>query len=178
MSAYIVDLNHVAFLVQAGTSLALGQRHSTLTWIWNIDHEANTYERETLPQSDYKQAQRVGQMLWDENIASVQARYPGDKNPPGPTDRDFEYPEQVPHFDIFEPAQVLASCDCYEYQSCEHPGWPASEAKAYIDALRKRAWTSLPGYGDASWGAPLTMNARVEAAKVARDECYQALQRS
>lgn len=40
MSAYIVNLNHVAYLVQAGESLALGQRHSTLAWTWNIDHEA------------------------------------------------------------------------------------------------------------------------------------------
>jgi hypothetical protein len=30
---------------------------------------------------------------------------------------------------LFDPVQVLKSCDCYEYQSCEHDGWEDSEAR-------------------------------------------------
>jgi len=50
--------------------------------------------------------------------------------------------------------QVLKSIDCLDYQSCEHPGWAASEAKAFIDRLQSAAIHALPGYEAAIWGAP------------------------
>ncbi len=154
MSAYIVDLDHIAYLVQAGTSRVLGMEHVGLSWVWNIDREAGTHDREALRAGDWEQAQRVGQMLWDENVKSVQARYPGDRELPGPIGCDYQYPEDTAWFHNIDPMQVLKACDCYEYQSCEHDRWPTSEAKAYVDALRARAWTSLPGYDDAAWGVP------------------------
>jgi len=49
------------------------------------------------------------------------------------------------------PVAVLKACDGYEYQACEHPGWEASEAHAYINALRRRAIHALPGYDEAAW---------------------------
>ena len=42
--------------------------------------------------------------------------------------------------------------DCYEYQSCEHAGWPRSEARALCAALRHRLIGELPGYDAAPWG--------------------------
>ncbi len=148
MSAYIVDLDHIAYLVQAGTARALGMDHSTLSWVWNIDREAGTYDRETLRCGDLEQNQRVGQMLCDENAKSVAFRYPNHAIVA------LKYSHSVPPFARFDPVQVIKACDCYEYQSCEHTGWLTSEARAYIDALRSLAWTSLPGYDDAAWGAP------------------------
>lgn len=171
MSAYIVNLEHVAYLVQAGTACELGFRRSTLSWAWNIDREADTYERQTLPAGDCEQAQRVGQMLWDENIKSVQARYPRDAvaKLPGTVDCGYEYPKQgEPRFDIFDPVQVIKACDCFDYQSCEHEGWVTSEAKAYIDALRHHAWSALPGYDGAAWGAPTTTAGRYRKAREAQ----------
>lgn len=155
MSAYIVNLEHIAYLVQAGTARSLGMDRATLSWAWNIDREAGTHDRETLPPGDLEQHQRLGQMLWDENAKSVAFRYPGDRSPPGPIGCDCQYSDDVPRFPRFDPVQVLKACDCYEYQSCEHREWATSEANAYIDALRGAAWTSLPGYEDAVWGAPL-----------------------
>lgn len=138
MSAYVVDLDHIAYLVQAGTSRSVGLDDSM---------------------SDASKLQ-LGQMLWDENVKSVQARYPGDQELPGPCAHDYVYPERnYPWFRTFDPIQVLKACDCYEYQSCEHEGWSASAAKRYIEDLRARAWTSLPGYEEARWGAPLTAEA-------------------
>ena len=42
MSAYVVDLNHIEYLIEAARGHALGS--DGLTWIWNIDREAGTYE--------------------------------------------------------------------------------------------------------------------------------------
>ncbi len=154
MSAYVVDENHIAYLVQAASCGSIVGQHGHLTWIWNIDREADTYDRETLNRSDHKAEHRVGQLLWDENVTSVSARYPGDRSLPGPCDSDYQYPENPPRHTEFDPVQILQACDCYEYQSCEHDSWPGSEAKAFIDALRKTAWSSLPGYKDGIWGAP------------------------
>jgi hypothetical protein len=150
MSAYIVDLNHVAYLVQAGTSCALGMARVNLSWTWNIDRKADTNDHAKLSPGDLAQAQRVGQMLWDENVKSVRHRY---GNLLGPCDC-YVYPNHVPMFDDFDPVQVIKACNCYAYQACEHDGWPESEAKAYTDALRAYACASLPGYEDAAWGAP------------------------
>jgi hypothetical protein len=63
----------------------------------------------------------------------------------------------------FEALQVLKACACYAYQSCEHSGWEASEAHAFIQALKDKAVRTLPGYGDAVWGAP-DVDARKEKA--------------
>ena len=46
------------------------------------------------------------------------------------------------------------SMDCYAYQSCEHPGWEASSAYAFIQSLRGDTWRKVPGYEDAEWGTP------------------------
>jgi hypothetical protein len=45
----------------------------------------------------------------------------------------------------------LKAISCYEYQSCEHPGWRKSEAHAFCEALRDMAIGCLPGYDDAPW---------------------------
>ena len=107
---------------------------------------------------DREGAQRVAQMLWDECIASVLHAYPNDTRDtmPGPVGEDYELhaADFARHPAHVEPVEVLKACDCYEYQSCEHPGWATSEAHAYIEALRRHAWQSLVGYEDAEWGAP------------------------
>ena len=156
MSAYVVGREHIIYLVEAGLVLPnWGRRHSHITWIWNIDGEYEDIKRGELYPADYEAAQRVGQMLWDENLASVRYRYPDSPDKlPGPIDCDYQYPETTPPFMHIDPIQVLSSCDCYGYQSCEHDGWATSEAKAFIGALQQRAWMALPGYEDAKWGAP------------------------
>ncbi len=156
MSAYMIDRDHVRYLVEAALTIpGRNCQHSHLTWIWGVDRQANTYERGELYPGDHKRAAEVGQMLWDECHTSVCYRYP-DGDLPGPCDQDFTYREHrsTMHRERIEPVQTIKACDCYQYQSCEHPGWDTSQAKAFIDALRSEAWRSLPGYDDAEWGAP------------------------
>ena len=166
MSAYVVDIDHIAYLVEAGR-----WRNSSLSWVWDVNRQANTYKREQLSYSDDVQNARVGQMLWDENIKSVSHRYPEDTREtlPGPIDCDYVYNTQAQarFFGNLDMCQILSACDCYEYQTCEHDEWPESEAKAYIDALRKRAYSALPGYDKAEWGAPLREEVARERLRIA-----------
>tara|TARA_Y100000310_G_scaffold341651_1_gene441507 strand:+ start:538 stop:927 length:390 start_codon:yes stop_codon:yes gene_type:complete len=126
-----------------------------MSWVWNIEN--GNYDRAQIGCSDDARALEVGQMLWSENVASVEKRYPDSDDLPSTIDEDpYQYTTHVGNFGVFRypaitPEQVLAACDCYEYQSCEHPGWSASEACAFINALRSRAWHALPGYEKAQW---------------------------
>jgi len=150
MSAYVVDRGHIRYLVTAMLSTRIN-RYPPFSWWWDG-------ERRTLAAMNRDEASRIGQMLWDENIRSVQGRYPDCKGKPesmpGPIDEVFIYAHSMNHHGSPDPVQVLKACDCYEYQSCEHSEWESSQAKAIIDTLRRHAWQALPGYEDAAWGAP------------------------
>jgi hypothetical protein len=154
MSAFIVNRNHINFLVIAAMSRRIVSWHGPFAWTWAINRETGTYLRGELACNDWTHATEVGQMLWNENIKSVSARYPNDApdNLPGPCGEDYLFKIQhlVPSRPM-EPVAVLKACDCFEYQSCEHDGWESSEAKAFIESLRSAAWHALPGYDDADW---------------------------
>jgi hypothetical protein len=53
--------------------------------------------------------------------------------------------------ETIDPVVILKAIACYEYQSCEHPGWTTSEAHAFCEALRRRMIHHLPGYEEAPW---------------------------
>ena len=141
MSAYICNTDHFVFLVAAATSRQICLFQGLhMTWRHNgVTHRLNY--------GDTARELEVANMLAAENTASVNARYNETTSPPTITRGDQPFLH-------FPPVQVIKSCDCLEYQSCEHDGWEASEAKAFLDALRKKAWHALPGYDDATWGAP------------------------
>lgn len=148
MSAFICDRDHIVYLVQAANTRRL-----------------NRYGGKNMTAEEMR---AVGQMLWNENVRSVSHRYPNEPTSdlPGPCEEIYTIDES--DFDrpllTVDPVQVLKSCDCYEYQACEHPEWGESEAKRYIDGLRKRAWQSFPGYEDAEWGGPKEKARKVGAA--------------
>lgn len=151
MSAYIVSRDHIAYLVEASLSRRLCRGELAMRWRYdNQWHE--------LRHGDTDRAVEVGNMLWAENIVSVSARYPHDDvdNLPGPIGEN--YAMRAANFRLawsnVDPVQVIKACHCYEYQSCEHQGWEASEAKAFIDALVNRCTRVLDGYDDAAWGPP------------------------
>ncbi len=150
MSAYIVDKNHVLFLLAAAESRAITQ-HSSLTWFHKSQHNR-------FPMGDPEAIAEVGNMLWRENIASVSHRYPNESSGtlPGPINADMVIGtnDLHVHWPHIEPVQVIKACDCFDYQSCEHPAWEESEAKAFTHSLRRAASHSLPGYNGAEWGAP------------------------
>lgn len=159
MSAYVVDRHHIVYLVEAAMSRTI-TTSPPFTW-WHGDNPNPDQRHHRLDGDDLDEWERVTNMLWQENIKSVQCRYPDTYNNPqdmpGPIDEDFRITQQDHRFclwDRFDPVQVLKACNCYRYQSCEHPAWESSEAHAFIQSLKSHAISSLPGYENAEWGAP------------------------
>ena len=151
MSAYIVSRQHIQYLVMAAMSNRIARGY--LTW-W--DKNNNHHE---IRCGDFERAVKIGQMLWDENIKSVLCRYPDDtkETAPGPSGENYVFDiRMTDHWMEFDPTQVIKSCDCYAYQSCEHEEWPTSEAHAFIDSLKSHACSALTGYDQAEWGPPKT----------------------
>ena len=145
MSAYIVDHDSINYLVQSGLDIALRDLSPNFSF-YNIRDS----ERHELHSGN---ADEIGSMLLEENVLSVSYRYPGDSLEDLPGFEGLAYNHMF-HGYNFDAINILAVTDCYEYQSCEHPGWHTSTAKAYIDALRQRTWRQLPGYANASHRAP------------------------
>lgn len=149
MSAYIVPKNTILFLTLAALSRRIACHG--VTWFHNETSH-------TIRQCDYERAAEVANLLWRENISSVSARYPNESSatlPGSPAGKAvITRRDMATVFDEFDPVRVLACCDCYEYQSCEHEGWHTSEAKAFLEGLRSSAICALPGYGECGRGAP------------------------
>lgn len=149
MSAYIVDKNHIVYLVSAAICQTISRGRAT--WYHN------EVWREISP-SDFERMAEVANMLLLENIKSVSHRYPNESSAtlPGPNVKEIIKPSDFArgHWDRFDPVQVLKSCSCYSYQACEHDEWKASESHSFIKALEAAAVHSLPGMDDAIWGAP------------------------
>jgi hypothetical protein len=129
MSAWIVTKDHIDVLVQAII----------------VEHGGNFDTT----------ADNLGQMLWNENHESVNARYREDTETLGYAFVGMEAP--------LDPVVVLKAINCYDYQSCEHDGWEGSEAKFLMDWLRERlapkagllsadAVYELRAYSEAPWG--------------------------
>ena len=156
MSAFVVDQAHIDALVNAG--LWGHQGSSCLRWLAPAPMNEHTYAGgeawgpEYLTDLDSRRrelridnAGAVGQMLWAENVRSVNHRYAED-------DWEAIYEHSTARWLAFRltPVEILVAIDGYEYQSCEHPGWGDSEARAYCESLRRHAISRLPGYSDAS----------------------------
>lgn len=149
MSAFVVSKTHIDALVTAGLHLS----RDTLGWMagepqpedfqegqpWG-DLDAIASRRRTLT---LETAEQTGQMLWAENVRSVNHRY---------AEEDWEEVYQFERLGLnVDPVVVLDALSCYEYQSCEHPEWHKSEAKAFCEALRDAAIRRLPRKGERSW---------------------------
>lgn len=149
MSAYLVTLEHIQYLIEAG-------KHYGML----IPDEKADFGHIQLKNASQEKLEAFGQMLWDENVKSVEGRYPDCKGKelPGewlgvPMDdrRFFRVGSFWTHFD---PLQVIAACKCYAYQSCEHKEWEESQAHKYTEGLIGAACSHLPGYDKTIWGSP------------------------
>lgn len=103
---------------------------------WAVHHRVPLFPAPATPAS-------VAAELFEENCRSVDHRY-GEVNA-----RDYRYRAA----DVWgmAPVQILKACNCLEYQSCEHPGWPDSQARANLEVIRAYAVRMLPGYDEAEW---------------------------
>src|SRR5262245_66493464 len=114
MSAFVVDREHIRFLVEAAR---LPHDGRPLRWF------VGDSVAELLP-SDMDGASHLGQLLWSENVNSVQHRYPQDKPEelPGPCDAwPYDYGLHDVIATIPHPLAVIQACRCYAYQTCAHP---------------------------------------------------------
>jgi hypothetical protein len=126
MSCFIVNPNHVSALVRWACRNGVSVYHSNPSR--RLDIAGN--EKETCD------------ILLTENVKSFNYRY------------DETVEEQMV-YDAFatslRPIDVIKACHCLEYQSCEHPQWESSTAKAIVTAIEGAATRALPGYDDAPW---------------------------
>ncbi len=142
MSAFVVDKSHINAILKGAMSNAM---KSSGNHYWFCGKERH----------DTENADRIGQMLLDENIRSVSYRYPDISklnDLPGRTDCEHLLPFQ---FNIMgrtpRPIELIKLVHCLDYQSCEHPEWRDSEAKAFCDSVIECAIYQLPGYEEAPW---------------------------
>ena len=139
MSAYILQDDTIDLLVTAGlygTGVDGGLR---------VYHEGEYYHF-----TRYEHADKVGTILKTANYDSVNYRYkettevePYRYNGNGIT----QYLGEV----VIPWGQVLKSAYCYEYQSCEHPDWGGSLAKAIVDAITRKVGGFIADQCDAEW---------------------------
>jgi hypothetical protein len=129
MSAYIVSKEHIIYLVTAAHRIDRLNRCGGYT---NLPCDAS--------------------ILWQENVLSVNARYPGDKSDHALyTIEEKDIPGIIHLPDL---GQLAKAVHCYEYQSCEHDGWEDSEAFAWCEKVKYNILQALPGYQNAVWGCP------------------------
>lgn len=91
-----------------------------------------------------RDGQNVIDVLYSQNLRSVNHRYREDGRAPAP-----RFKREIQNFDM---VQVIKACHCLAYESCETDDYENTEAKKLLDALE--AVRELPGYESAQWGCP------------------------
>ena len=139
MSAFVVNNDHISAMVE----LAVGRGASTDAVYWD---EKGDGHPERVQREDFD---RIGQLLLDENVRSVNARYKTD---------DVGVFVDAPFLQGATPVEGLKLVVCYEYQSCEHPEWEQSAAFRLCEAITRKLVRQVPGFEDApwEWTAPAT----------------------
>lgn len=144
MSAWLVSDEGLLVMTYA----ALNAQHG-LRWSWGPRDEYAPSRQGRIARCDYDAADRVVRMLRTENVRSLAHRYP--EHPEDWADLAvLSYPPTLAFTKEPTPVEVLKTIACYEYQSCEHPEWHESEARAFCGSLRLEAIHHLPGYDDAA----------------------------
>jgi hypothetical protein len=88
----------------------------------------------------------VGQLLWAQNVKSVNYRYNETD-----TAETYHFEDQLFDYDR-NPVVIIKAVQCWQYQSCEDPDHASSEAWEWSNAILGSAISRLPGYNDAPWG--------------------------
>ncbi len=131
MSAFEVNRDHIDYLLSA--AIAYNIPYGTVSW---------KGERVTITNAD-----EVGTALLNMNVASVNERYDEGEFEGRWSPGEYRFRR----WPAVSPVQVLKGIHCYQYQSCEHPGWKESEAYRFCKALERAAIQHLDGYEEADW---------------------------
>ena len=174
MSAYLCNDWHFQFLA---------------AWYLASDYGRHSYNPARYVEGEDNQRRVLAGILKMENHRSVTHRYPNAEPHcqdvpnalPGPIGSDTDVETMVLQGTRYEimacrivpmrrPLPVgqdwigplFKAVGCYEYQSCEHPGWKDSPARTICEQLKSWAQGKVRGYDGAPWGAPedLRLNGR------------------
>lgn len=110
-------------------------------------------------ESPVKLASVYADMLFNENVRSVQCRYPQDKRSDYPLHLFVNARDAAGRLAHVPAISILKMCDCLEYQSCETDDYEQTTAYRLLDNIRRHAIRSLPGYEAAPYDFTLTEKA-------------------
>lgn len=95
-----------------------------------------------------------GLTLWRENAASVTFRYR--HKPRAELEAAFPDLAVIERYRfktvLARPEAVAQIAACYDYQTCEHDGYEASEARQIYLAIAAAYPETMPGAGEMPWG--------------------------
>ncbi len=131
MSAFLVSDNHI------DTLITFAARKRITFSIDNRQLDARIVE----------DANDIGQILVNQNVRSVNARYSENDIVDEYIFRDVGLQNQH----VANIVQILKACDCYDYQACETDDYRNTTAASIIDRIRSYAIHSLPGWEEAEW---------------------------
>lgn len=136
MSAYLVDADTIDLLVAAADA-----------WRLTFANREGTDAAELHVCSHRDEA---GQLLWDENARSVNARYREKASAPTYT----WTPLCLDRAAVAMPVAVLVlgSVRCLRYQSCETEDYSSTRASRLLDRIEAEACRKLINVHDAPWG--------------------------
>jgi hypothetical protein len=132
MSAFVLPHEHIHVLLWGALRAGRGRV------CWHYDNPTR------LGELTEGQASAVGQMLVEANVASVNYLY-------NATDTAGTYRYQRPVHTDWSAVELLKALSCYEYQSCEAPGWENSSAHRLCRVIERELIASLPGWATGPW---------------------------
>lgn len=169
MSAFMVSKDHIDAIVHVAlygpSGAEVGSRWGAPRWARHDPHTlAGPQEwRQCVPPHGHAAGSYVaitpdalGELLWIENERSIEDRYPSDHAEMLSIDYclgyQYAYPRGAPALSCAAAcAAAFKAITCLDYQSCEHNGWPDSEAHRFLTELRCCVCAVVPGYDRAQW---------------------------
>lgn len=159
MSAFICDPAHFKTLAIFAASRRHDGRRVDPLYLARFRAELETQPDRYDTTSDLATA--YADLLYQENIRSVQARYPEDswESLPGPCVKPLHLIVDARDDTLakyrLSPVAILKLCDCLEYQSCETDDYRETAAFELLERIRRAAIRALPGYDKAPWEGTL-----------------------
>lgn len=165
MSAFMVSKDHIDALVHVAL---YGPSGAETGRQWEAPRWARHDPRTLVGPQEWRQCVRpygrtasssyvaitpdaLGELLWIENERSIENRYPHDHVEMLNIDYCLGYQYAYPHALALSCAATFKAISCLDYQSCEHDGWPDSEAHRFLTELRECVCAVVPGYDKAAW---------------------------
>lgn len=142
MSSFVVDSDHIDFMVFAVDAYLVRTSRYHVTY----GAPSRSIDLRSMTQTE------IGRMLWDANVAGVEAEYGGSISAVERARVDSYKYRLWSGLPAADPVLVLKSCQFLEYQSGDAPEWAAGAVCALLDMLRNAAIGRLPGYDLAMWG--------------------------